>query len=450
MKLLHIGMKTLHMNRILLSTMAAFALCTVAAAQQIPTPAPAQKTSTLIMNVTAHLGTGKSIDNAAIGFENGKLTLVADATTIRLDMSRWQRVIDGTGQHAYPGFIAPNSTLGLQEVEQIRATLDATEVGTYKPSVRALIAFNTDSEIIPTVRSNGVLMEQVTPRGGVISGTSSVVQLDAWNWEDACLLADDGLHLNWPTVVHRNFETGKSNVVRSKTYDQQLREIESFFNEARAYCNDPAEPLTEVRFEALCAVYSGKRTLYVHANDLRQIQEAVAFKKKMSIPRMVLVEGYDAWLAADLLKENNVPVMLRRMHSLPVYNEDDVLLPFKLPRLLHDAGVLFCLQNSGDQEHHGVRNLPFYAGTAAAYGLPYEEAVKSITLNTARILGIDQFCGSLETGKDATLFISKGDALDMLGNEVVHAFIQGREIDLDNKQKELYRKYRKKYISDNQ
>jgi imidazolonepropionase-like amidohydrolase len=160
---------------------------------------------------------------------------------------------------------------------------------------------------------------------------------------------------------------------------------------------------------------------------------------------MVVVGGYDAWMVADMLKENNVSVILKRVHSLPQRQEDDVYLPYKLPHMLFDAGVLFCLENSGDMEAMGTRNLPFYAGTAAAYGIDKEEALKLITLNTAKILGIDKTTGSLEEGKDATLFISNGDALDMRTNDVTSAYIQGRDIDVDNHQKKLYRKYSGKY-----
>ena len=161
---------------------------------------------------------------------------------------------------------------------------------------------------------------------------------------------------------------------------------------------------------------------------------------------MVIVGGYDSWMITDMLKENDVAIVLRRVHGLPERQEDDVNLPFKLPKMLHDAGVLVCLENSGDMEAMGTRNLPFYAGTAAAYGIEKETALQLITLNTAKILGIDKTCGSLEVGKDATLFISEGDALDMRTNKVISAFIQGRSLDLDNHQEKLYRKYSKKYV----
>lgn len=413
--------------------------------QNNPTPAPPQTKSILIMNGKAHIGNGEVIENSVIGLKDGKLTIVADARVVRINMSEYDTVIYADGKEIYPGFIAPNSILGLHEVDAVRATRDENEVGTFKPGIRSLIAYNTDSEVIPTVRSNGVLMGQPTPRGGVISGTSCIVQFDAWNWEDAVIQEDDGVHLNWPLVFHRHYDKGKVNIEKVKTYDQQKQEIISFFNEARAYCNVKNPALTEIRFEAMRGIFDGSKVLYVHADDVKSITEAINFKREFSISKMVIVGGTDAHLVAPMLVENNVPVMIKRLHSNPEFEQDDVDLPYKLPKLLQDAGVLFCLENSGSMEHHGVRNLPFYAGTAVAYGLTYEQAVASISLNTAKILGIDDQCGSLEPGKDATLFISDGDALDMKTNHLIAAFIQGRQIDLSSKQTELYEKYREKY-----
>jgi imidazolonepropionase-like amidohydrolase len=224
-----------------------------------------------------------------------------------------------------------------------------------------------------------------------------------------------------------------------------LREIHTFFNEARAYCSVKDPGIRELRFEGLRGVLGGTQRLYVHADDAKSILEALNFKVSQQVKQMVIVGGYDAHLLATDLIANDVPVLLRRLHELPMYAEDDVDLPYKLPAMLHKAGVRFALQNEGDMERMGARNLPFYAGTAVAYGLPYEEAVRSLTQSPAKILGIDDRCGTLEIGKDATLFISAGDALDMRTNALTHAFIQGRTIVLRSKQTDLYEKYKTKY-----
>ncbi|MFM9006377.1 MAG: amidohydrolase, partial [Flavobacteriales bacterium] len=357
------------MRTILFTIISLLAFCTNA--QQNPTVAPAQSKSVLIMNATAHVGNGSVIENAAIGFRNGKLDMVADAKVIRLAANAYDVTIDAAGLHVYPGFIATNSTLGLLELDAIRPSNDVVETGAFKPGMRSAIAYNTDSEIIPTVRLNGVLMGQITPRGGVISGTSSGMQFDAWNWEDALIKADDGVHLNWPSVFHKHYDKGKVSVEKVKTYDQQLREIQTFFQEAKAYCAIKNPEVHEVRFEGLRGVLDGKQTLYVHADDAKSIQEAINFKVSQTIAQMVVVGGYDAHLVAEQLKQHNIPVLLRRVHELPMYGEDDVDLPYKLPAMLHAAGVTFALQNEGDMERMGTRNLPFYAGTAVAYGLPY-------------------------------------------------------------------------------
>lgn len=416
--------------------------CVGSVAQDNPVPAPAQSKSILIMNPIVHIGNGEKLENGVVGLKDGKIVLVADARVVRINMAEYDTIIQAAGMHLYPGFIATNSTLGLHETDAVRAQNDVAEVGTYKPSVRSAIAYNTDSEIIPTVRSNGVLMGQICPRGGVISGTSSVMQFDAWNWEDALIREDDGIQLNWPQVYHRHYDKGKVAIDKVKTYDQQLAEIETFFKEAKAYCNVSKPEIIEVRFEGLRGVFDGSKTLYVHADDIKAIKEALRFKEQMFIPKMVIVGGYDAHMITDELKRLDVGVMLLRVHSLPELTGDDVDLPFRMAKMLFDAGVKFCIQNEGDMERMGTRNLPFQAGTTVAYGLPYEEAVKSITLSAAELLGIDATTGSIELGKDATLFLSTGDALDMRTNDVILAFIQGRNIDLNNKQKKLYERYK--------
>ena len=337
------------------------------------------------------------------------------------------------------------------EVAAVRASRDYQEVGTFKPNVRSVIAYNAASDITPTVRTNGVLMGQITPRGGVIGGSSSVVQFDAWNWEDAVVRADDGIHLYWPSSHHKHYEDGRAQLRKRKTYDQKLHEITDFFARARAYAAGQTDK-RDLRMEAMRGLFAegersapGAATLFVHANDAKQIAEVIRFKRAEDLDRVVLVGGVDSWMMADPLRENDIAVMLLRTHSVPRFAEDDIDLPYKLPKLLEDEGVEYCLQGEGRMAEMNTRNLPFYAGTAVAYGLEYEQGVCALTLSTAKILGIDETCGSLERGKDATLFISAGDALDMMGNDVRHAWIQGRDVVLDNKQIQLYEKYKSKY-----
>jgi len=448
------------LNTALCCLVLASAICHLPPAiAQNPVPAPAQTKSILLMNGIAHIGNGQVIQNSAIGIKNGKIELVADATTIKLLPGAYDTTISISGKHVYPGIIAPNSTLGLQEIEAVRATRDVNETGNYNPHVRSVIAFNSDSKIPPTVRTNGVLLAQVTPRGGIISGTSSVLELDGWNWEDMVIKTDDGIHLNWPRMFRRDFEKNEDAnemppMKKSDEYEKSKNELKKYFADAKAYAQTSAADMPagasakaekNLRLEAMKGLFNGSKTLYVHVNYVKEISDAVTFSMSQGVKKMVIVGGTDAWMVTDLLAENKISVMVNRVHDLPNRADDDIDLPYKLPYLLQKAGVLFCLENSGDMEQIQSRNIPFLAGTATAYGLTKEEALSAITLNTAKILGIDNRVGSLEQGKDATLFISTGDALDMRTNNVEWAFIRGKKLDLNNEQKELYEKYKTKY-----
>jgi len=400
----------------------------------------AQKT-TLIMGGIAHLGTGEKIENSLIVIRDGKFDLVADASLVRIDPSAFDTVIRAYGKHIYPAFIAPNTTLGITEIDAVRASKDYNEVGSYNPNVRSQIAYNTDSKIIKTVRTNGVLVTQTTPRGGVISGLSSVMYLDGWNWEDATLKADDGIHLNWPSSFNTSgwwAEPGKTS--KNKNYDDRVKEIKNYFEIAKSYSQYDSK--MDLELVSIQELFKGTRNLYIHANYAKDIRESVRFFKKIGINNIVIVGGRDALNAISILKENNISIILERVHSLPV-NEDAAIDQFyKLPIQLSENNILFCLSYSGDMEAMGTRNLPFTAGTAVAYGLDMEKAIASISLNTAIILGIEKTTGSIEIGKNATFFISSGDALDMRTNNIELSFIKGIPVDLNNHQKELFEKYK--------
>jgi imidazolonepropionase-like amidohydrolase len=404
-----------------------------------------QTKSVLIMNATAHLGNGDVIQNAVIGFKDGKITLVADATLIRMDMSSYETKIEAAGKHVYPGFIAPNSTLGLVEIDAVKSSDDEDEIGAFNPHVRSLIAYNAESKVTQTVCPNGVLMAQIVPRGGRISGASSIVQLDAWSWQDAVVKENDGIHLNFPSTFSRSgWWAEPGSIEANKEYSKQLDEVKTFLQNAKAYIAAISKE-RNLTFESTEGLFNGIQTLFIHANEEKQIIDAIQLVKDMEIKKMVIVGGYQAYKVADLLRVNNTGLLLRRVHDMPMNDHDDIDLPFKLAKLLTDKGVLVGLENSGDMERMNTRNLPFLAGTCVAYGLDKEKALQLITSNTAKILGIDTFCGTLEQGKDATLFISQGDALDMRTNKISEAFIQGRQINLENHQSKLNAVYKEKY-----
>ena len=396
---------------------------------------------TLFMGATAHLGNGKKIDNAAISMFNDKIVMVADATMIRIDPSAFDTIYRVHGKHLYPAFIVPNTTLGITEIDAVHASRDYRETGVINPNVRTLIAYNTDSKIAKTVRSNGVLIAQVTPRGGMISGQSSVMHLDGWNWEDAALRADDGIHLNWPSSFHQSgwwAEPGTIN--ENEKYNESIAQLKVLFKKANSYAN--SSNLIDLQMESMKGLFNGSKTLYMHANNTSDMLDAIDFSNDFGITKTVIVGAEDALKIVDVLKENNISLILNRVHRLPSSEDRPVDEPFTQAAKLQEAGILFCLSYEGDMEAMGARNLPFSAGTAVAYGLDYEDAISAITLNTAKILGIDEYCGSIERGKDASFFISTGDALDMRTNNVEKAYIKGIAIDLNNHQKELFDKYK--------
>lgn len=410
-------------------------------AQETISPAAAQKETIALTNATIHVGNGQVINNGTVVFNNGKITEVGTTASVS-----GARVIDCKGKHIYPGLILSSSQLGLIEINNIRATIDATEIGEMNPSIRSLVAYNTDSKVINTLRTNGILLANIVPSGGIISGSSSVVQLDAWNWEDAAYKTDGGIHFHMPSLLNRGrrrfFNAQASNADPVKEGLSRIEEVKTFFREAKAYLAQPKHENTNLKFEAVKGLFDKKQKLFIHCNIVKEMLLAVDFAKEFGFD-VVLVGAVDSWQIADILKKNNIAVILNQLHDLPAMIDDDIDQPFKTPAMLQKAGVLFCIND--DDGNSRYRNLAFNAGTASAYGLRKEEALSAITLNAATILGIADKTGSIETGKDANIVVSEGDILDMRTNIIDHAFIQGRQIVLNNKQMQLAEKYEKKY-----
>lgn len=411
-----------------------------AIAQQ--TPAPKQTEAITIEGATAHLGNGEVIESSLIMFVDGKITFVGDS---KMKIARIGKVIDAKGKHVYPGFIAPAKTLGLVEINAVRATNDDDEIGDLIPHVRSLIAYNAESKVVESLRPNGVLLGQIAPTGGVISGTSSIVQFDAWNWEDAAVKVDDGVHLNWPSTFRQGrLSDGEQRGYQpNEDYAKQTQKIATFMKNAWAYGKSTPKEVNPA-FAAMQGIFGGSQKLYVYADGEKESIDAITTLKEHGTKEIVLVGGYHAYKITEFLKSNTIPVLVQYTHNLPVYDDEDYDLPYKLPKLLVDAGLLVAIQNSAASNFQ-TRNLPFYAGQVVQQGLDKEVALQLLTGNTAKILGIDDTYGTLETGKSATLFISEGDALDMAGNQLTHAFIDGREISLETHQTELWKRYMGKY-----
>ncbi|MFY0608400.1 MAG: amidohydrolase family protein [Cyclobacteriaceae bacterium] len=410
---------------------------------QVPAPGKAQSEPIAIMNATAHLGNGEVIENSIVTFENGKITQVADATASKVDLTGYKQ-IDAKGKHVYPGLILALSKLGLVEINAVRATRDYAETGNIKPHVRTAIAYNTDSEVIPTMKFNGIQIVQVAPVGGLIEGTSSVMQLDAWNWEDALYREDDGIHINWPSISYGpRWWLGETARRANKDYEKQTEELVDLIADTKSYMESmPASK--NLILEAMIPVLKGEKSAYMYANGAQEIIDGVQTLREAGIKKVVVVGAKDVWAAKDLLKEFDIPVLLDNIHRRPYRTDEDVDWPYRLAGELDKAGILVGLtSSSGDVS--SSRNLPFYAGTVAAYGVDPEVALKMITSNTAKILEIDTKTGTLEEGKDANIVISTGDLLDMRTNNVEYSFIQGREVNLEAHQQRLYQKFKEKY-----
>jgi len=417
-----------------------------ASSQDNVVPAPKQSQPVAITGATVHTGNGQVLNNATIVMTDGKITAVGTNISIPAGAQK----IDATGKHVYPGLILASSNLGLVDIGNVRSTNDVREIGDMNPNVRSIVAYNADSKIINTLRSNGIMMANIVPEGSLLAGSSSVVQLDAWNWEDAALKTDQGIQLFMPSLMPRprfGFGGGAPNAGAPQTDPvkeglEKIENVKTFFREAKAYNAAGSHEETNLKFQSVKGLYDKSQKLYVHANTVKQMLVALDFVKEFGFD-LVIVGGSDSWQIADLLKQNNVSVILNQPHSLPTAEDDDVDQPYKTPAVLQKAGVNFVI-NDDDGTTRG-RNLMFNAGTAVTYGLTKEQALQSITLNAAKALGIEKQTGSIEVGKDATIIISEGDILDMRTNQVTQAFIQGRNINLDDKQKQLNEKYLKKY-----
>lgn len=435
------------MKKIFLSILLLGSLLT-ARSQSNVLPAPAQKGPIAIKNATVHTGDGKVIENATIVMENGKITAVGKDVVIPAGAA----VTDATGKHVYPGLVLPASSLGLIEISSVRASNDAREIGDMNPNIRSIVAYNTDSKVINTLRSNGILAANIIPQGSFLAGSSSVVQLDAWNWEDAAIELDGGMHLYMPSLMPRptfgrgggGFGGPNAGAPTDPVKEglEKIEQLKSFFKEAKAYLGSTDKKETNLKFDAVKNLFDKKQKFYVHANTVKQMLVALDFVKEFGFD-MVIVGASEGWQIADLLKQNNVSVVLNQLHSLPTGEDDDVDQPYKTAAALQKAGVLFALGDD-DSQNRG-RNLAFNAGTAAAYGLTKEEALAAITSNAAKIMGVGDKTGSITVGKEANIIISTGDILDMRTNNVTDAFIGGRKINLDDKQKQLNERYEEKY-----
>ncbi len=377
-------------------------------------------------------------------FDKGKIVALGNNLTI----PEGTEVINIEGLRVYPGLIAASTTMGLVEINAVRATRDVQEVGRLNPNVRAERAYNPDSELLPVARSNGILLAHVIPQGSGMAGLSAVMMLDGWTWESCTLKAPVGLHIHWPrvTIPDNPLKPGQTKKARENR-DKTLKSFTEAVENARAYLKARRageQQVKDARWEAMLPVVEGKLPVFIHAQELGQIKSAVLWAEEQDL-KPVIVGGADAWRLTDFLKSHQVPVIYENVLNLPLRPDEPYDLRFAAPAKLYRAGVKFCIAASSNTfEAPHQRNVPYEAAMAMAFGLPPEEALRSITLSAAEILGVANRVGSLEVGKDATLIVTDGDILQ-IPTHVKMAFIQGRKVDLNDRHKQLYQKYKTKY-----
>jgi imidazolonepropionase-like amidohydrolase len=409
-------------------------------------PAKPQDHPIALAGAVIHPVSGPDITGGTILFEKGRITAIGT----KVDCPPGTEIIDVHGKHIYPGLIDARTNLGLVEIDAVRATNDITETGECNPNIRAEVAINPESELIPVTRANGVTTVLTLPDGGLISGTAAVVNLDGWTWEEMTLRAPVGLVVNWPSMtVRKSWWDQRPEEEQLKARDKALRSIRDAFRDARAYLRAQQAGTekgiphhrTDLRWEALAPVLDGKIPVLVNAEELAQIESAVAWANEEHI-KCVIMGGYDSPRAASLLKANHIPVIVNPIYRTPLRRWEAYDWQFTIPQKLREAGVRFCI--AGDGGASNERNLPYHAAAAVAYGLSREEAIRSITLSPAEICGIADRAGSLEVGKDATLIVTTGDPLETVTATDLE-FIRGRKVQLTSKHTRLYEKYKEKY-----
>ena len=408
----------------------------------------AQAASVLLKDGWIFTASGPVLTNASVLIRDGRIQKVGSGLTDKADT-----VVELGGQRVFPGLIAPTTVLGLLEIDALRATRDTTEVGEYSADVSAWVAVNPDSELIPVARANGYTHAQVVPSGGTVSGYSGLIQLDGWTIEDLTIEKAVALHLRWPgfgldtTPRPPGKDSGPSLEDQVRDRDRKLREIDAFFTEAAAYSE--AKKVAKEGFkivpawEAMLPVVRKERPLWIHVNEARGIRSAAEWSVRRGF-KAVIAGGRDAWREAAYLAEHRIPVAYEHVFTQPVRDTDPYDVHYSAPAILAKAGVLLAFSEGTEQfGASNIRNIPYSAAQARAFGLPYEDAVRGLTLNAAQMLGVSDRLGSIEPGKEATLFIADGDILDLKA-QVKRMWIRGREVDLSSRHTRLYEKYRKR------
>ena len=431
---------------VVMAAVAAPLVSPTAARAQVRMTVPAQSEPVALRGATIHTVTNGVIENGTILFENG----VIRAIGTDVEIPTGTHVVDVSGKHIYPGLIDAYSTVGISEIGAVDVSSDVNELGDFNPNVRAAVAVNAESRHIGTTRSAGVLVTLTTPGGGLISGMSSAMSLEGWDWEEMSMESAAALNVNWPNP--RGGRGGRGGRGRGfgpgpqeppPTYAEQVQQLKDFFAEARAYRDATAageEVRTDSRYTAMIPALDGEIPVVVSADGAAQINDAITWAQEEGV-RLVIRGGGDAIHVADRLVANDIPVILTSTMAAPGRDYEGYDGAYAMPARLHEAGVRFAI--SGGSGSLYTNRLPWEAGVAVAFGLPEEEALKAVTINAAEFMGISDRVGSLEPGKQATLLITTGTPLDMT-SDIEQSYIQGREINMMDIQKFFFEKYMEK------
>ena len=427
---------------VVMAAVAALLLSPTAARAQVRMTVPPQSEPVALRGATIHTVTNGVIENGTILFENG----VIRAIGTDVEIPTGTRVVDVSGKHIYPGLIDAYSTVGISEIGAVGVSSDVNELGDFNPNVRADVAVNAESRHIGTTRSAGVLVTLTTPGGGLISGMSSAMSLEGWDWEEMSMKSAAALNVNWPNPNPgggrgRGFGLGPQEP--PLPYAEQVQRLKDFFAEARAYRDATAageEVRTDSRYAAMIPALDREIPVVVSADGAAQINDAITWAQEEGV-RLVIRGGGDAIHVADRLVANDIPVILTSTMAAPGRDYEGYDGAYAMPARLHEAGVRFAI--SGGSGSLYTNRLPWEAGVAVAFGLPEEEALKAVTINAAEFMGISDQVGSLEPGKQATLLITTGTPLDMT-SDIEQSYIQGREINMMDIQKFFFEKYMEK------
>ena len=411
---------------------------------QVRMTVPPQSEPIALQGATIHTVTNGVIENGTIVFENGLITAIGADVSI----PSGARVVDVTGKHIYPGLIDAFTTVGISEIGAVGMSNDVREVGDFNPNIRAELGVNAESRHIGTSRSAGVLTAMTTPQGGLISGMSSAMALEGWTWEEMSLEGAAALNVNWPDPNPRRRGFGGfggfgQNEGDRPTYSERVQQLKDFFAEARAYrdaVQAGEEVRTDSRYQAMIPALDGDIPVIVAANGIAQINDAITWAQAEGL-RIVIRGGDDAVHVADRLAAEEIPVILTSTMSAPRRDHEGYDGAYRRAAQLYEAGVKFAI--SGGAGALGTDRLGYEAGVSVAFGLPEEEALKAVTINAAEFLGLDDRVGSLEPGKQATLLITTGTPIDMT-SDIEQAYIQGRELDMNDIQKHFFDKYMEK------